>query len=136
MLPKAFNGASNALEREVADGEKAELLTNREDVPFPTDHLIRLGRNEKILPDIYRAARINSRESPKKVGMTNLWRCRAPQIPGKKTHHVQNKGCQIAVKELGGDIALQEDRPESDSESESLKAYVIGGGGDAMSAYI
>ena len=116
LLPKTFNGASDALERD-ADGEKVERLTNREDIPFPTDHLIRLCRNEKILPYIYRAARINSREGPKKVGMTNLWRCGAPQIPCKRTHRVQNKEYRIAVKGPGGGIALQEDRPENDNES-------------------
>jgi hypothetical protein len=43
--------------------EKAKRLTNREDVSFPAYHLIRLSRNEKILPDICRAACINPKES-------------------------------------------------------------------------
>jgi hypothetical protein len=117
LLPKVFNGASDALEQEDADGEKAERLTNREKVPLPTNHLIRLCRNEKILPDICRAGCINSREGRKKVGMTSLWRCIAPQIPGKRIHHVQNKECQIAAEGLGGDIALQDDRAECGGES-------------------
>lgn len=39
------------------EGErKVGRLTNREDVSFPTDHLIRLSRDEDILPDVCGAA--------------------------------------------------------------------------------
>lgn len=49
-------------------------LTNREDVSFPTDHLIRLSRNEDILPDVCRAACINS--SLGREGPEEKWECR------------------------------------------------------------
>jgi len=48
------------LNKKDPEGEKVGRLTNREDVSLSTDHLIRLSRNEDILPDVYRAACINS----------------------------------------------------------------------------
>lgn len=70
LSPRVFNGANDALEleRRRARRDRERRLTNREDVPFPTYHLIRLSCNEEIMPDVCRAACVNSnsREGPEK----------------------------------------------------------------------
>jgi hypothetical protein len=40
------------LDMESEAGEEGARLTNGENIPLPTDHLIRLGRDEKVVPYI------------------------------------------------------------------------------------